>query len=230
MDPLHESQFPAALRQVLDEGRNGTKPRLTQHQVYCKIMRVTNPKSSVKGDVPRVLLNRYPYQYAKPATLIYNRIIQSSTWPRQWLEEQAVVLSKLKAQQLPQNEDNLRTVSKTAWLSKCFENILGDFILPTIDKYIDPGQCGGLKKSSVSHYLVMLLDFAHITLDKNSPHCAVLCTEDLSKAYNRGSHSLVIEDLWATHLPGWLLAVICSYLKERSLTLNYRQSQSERKQ
>ena len=137
-----------------------------------------------------------------------NKIIQSSTWPRQWLEEQAVVLSKLKAQQVPQNEDDLRTVSKTAWFSKCFENLLGDYILPIIDKYIDPGQCGGLKKSSVSHYLIKLLDFAHRTLDKNTPHCAVLCTEDLSKAYNRGSHNLVIEDLWAMHLPGWLSALI----------------------
>ena len=73
--------------------------------------------------------------------------------------------------------------------------MLGDYILPVIDKYINPGQCGGLKKSSVSHYLVKLLDFAARTLDKSPPHCAVLCTKDLNKAYNRGSHSLVIEDL-----------------------------------
>ena len=171
----------------------------------------------------------HPLQLAKPVTSIYNKIIQSSTWPKQWLQEQAVVLSKLKAQQLPQNEDDLRTVSKTAWFSKCLENLLGDYILPVIDKYIDPGQCGGLKKSSVSHYLIKLLDFAHRTLDKNTPHCAVLCTEDLSKAYNRGSHSLVIEDLWAMHLPGWLLAIICSYLKERSLVLKYQTKSSESK-
>ena len=100
----------------------------------------------------------------------------------------------------------------------------------SVDKYIDQGQCGGLKKSSVSHYLIKLLDFAHRTLDKNTPHCAVLCTEDLSKAYNRGSHSLVIEDLWAMHLPGWLLAILCSYLKERSLELYYQGVQSSSKQ
>ena len=190
-------------------------------------MRVTKPKSSVKGDVPRVLITTYPFEYAKPVTVIYNKIIQSSSWPKQWLQEQAVVLSKLKKQQLPKNEEDLRTVSKTAWLSKCLENLLGDFILPVIDKYIDPGQCGGIKKSSLSHYLVKLLDIAHRTLDKNTPHCAVLCTEDLSKAYNRGSHNLVIEDLWAMHLPGWLLAIICSYLKERTLILKYDKEHSK---
>ena len=84
VDPLDESQFPPALRQALVEGRTGyRKPIFTQHQVYRKMLRVTKPKSSVWGDVPRVLLNQYSFQYAKPVTTIYNKIIQSSTWPKQ---------------------------------------------------------------------------------------------------------------------------------------------------
>ena len=112
--------------------------------------------------------------------------------------------------------------TSTAWLSKCFENILGDYILPIIDKYLDPGQCGGLKKSSINHYLIKLLDLAHITLDLSTPHCAILCTEDLSKAYNRGSHNLVVEDLHAMHIPKWSIGIICSYLRERSCILSYQ--------
>ena len=139
-------------------------------------------------------------------------------------------MSKLKPQLLPQSEDDLRTISKTAWLSKCLKNLLGDYILPIIDQYIDPGQCGGVKKSSINHYLIKLLDFAHRTLEKNTPHCAILCTEDLSKAYNRGSHNLVIEDLHAMHVPNWALSLVYSYLKERSLTLNYLKTRSESKE
>ena len=95
-----------------------------------------------------------------------------------------------------------------------------------VDKYIDPGQCGGLKKSSVSHYLVKLLDFIHKTFDKKSPNAAVLSVEDLSKAYNRGSHQLVIEDLHSMHLPSWTLALLCSYLGLRSLVLFYGTARS----
>ena len=123
---------------------------------------------------------------------------------------------------LPQSEDDLRTLSKTVFFSKCLESLLGDYILPTIDKYLDPGQCGGLKKTSVNHYLVKLLDFAHRTLDKKEPHSAVLCTEDLSKAYNRGSHNLVVEDLHSMKVSGWILALVCFYLNSRSLTLKYQ--------
>ena len=161
--------------------------------------------------------------------MIFNEIIKTSSWPRQWVKEEMIVLSKLKPQQLPQSEEDLRTISKTAWLSKCLENILGDFILPHIDKYLDPGQCGGLKKSSINHYLIKLLDFAHRTLDRTTPHCAILCTEDLSKAYNRGSHNLVVEDLHSMHVPKWTLGIVCSYLKERSCILKYQNSKSERK-
>ena len=90
-----------------------------------------------------------------------------------------------------------------------------------MDQYLDPGQCGGLKNSSISHYLIKLLDFIHRTLDHRNPHAAVLSVEDLSKAYNRGSHQLIIEDLHAMHLYPWLLSLICSYLGGRSMVLSY---------
>ena len=94
-----------------------------------------------------------------------------------------------------------------AWLSKVLEIILGDLNLSTIDKYIDPGQCGGIKKSSITHYLVKFIDFVQSILDKTAPHAVVLSVEDLSNAYNRGSHQLMIEDLHSMHLAGWTFKV-----------------------
>ena len=130
---------------------------------------------------------------------------------------------------MPQSEEDLRTNLKTSWLSKCLENILCDFLLPFIEPFLDPGQCGGLKKSSITHYLVKLLNFVHTTLDKRTPHSAVFCSEDLSKAYNRGSHNLVIEDLHSMHAPGWTLSIVCSYLSGRSLVLSHQGSRSSEK-
>ena len=157
-------------------------------------------------------------------------MIKTGMWPRQWVREETIVLSKLDKARTPSNEEDLRTISKTAWLSKLAENILGDYILPVIDSFLDPGQCGGLRKSSITHYLVKLLDFAHSTLDHRSPHAAVMSTEDLSKAYNRGSHILVLEDLHnmmhGSPHAGWVLNLVCSYLSNRSMVLTYRQARS----
>jgi hypothetical protein len=222
VEPIKETEFHPALRQALEQGRaSKTKPTLSQHQVYIKMRRANKPGSSVPGDVPRVIIKEFPYEYAEPATKIFNQMIQSSQWPEQWREEHITVIPKSKTAP-PSSEDDLRNIAKTAWMSKLAESILADFLLPAVKKYIDPGQCGGFKGTSISHYLVRLLDFVHKTLDMKTPHAAILTTEDLSKAYNRGSHQLVIEDLHSMHVSGWLLALCCSYLTGRSMLLKYQ--------
>ena len=226
VEPLDESKFYPALRLALEEGRNSrSKPVLTQHQVYRKMLVVTKPHSSVPGDIARPVIKRYPYLFANPVAKIFNKTIQSSEWPQSWKQENSIVLRK-SPHLVVKSEENLRSISKTVWLSKLLEAILCDYILPVVNPYLDPGQCGGLKGSSTTHYLVKMLDFIHKTLDKRTPHCAVLATEDLSRAYNRGSHSLLIEDLHAMHLPGWLLALTCSYLSRRTMILSYLKARS----
>ena len=119
------------------------------------------------------------------------------------------------------SEDDTRTISKTSFLSKVLESLLVDWLLPLVEPFLDPGQCGGLSRSSTSHYLIKMLDFIHSSLDHQVPHAAVLAALDLSKAYNRGD-SMVIEDLHAMHIPGWLLALLSSYLSSRTMALTYQ--------
>ena len=84
-DPLDENLFHPALRSAIEKGRSCTgKPTISQHDVYRKILKATKPNSSVPGDVPMQVIKKYPYQYAQPATMIYNKIIKESEWPRQW--------------------------------------------------------------------------------------------------------------------------------------------------
>ena len=133
MDPLNLELFHPALRQALEDGRTSQKkPVLAQDQVYRKMKQVTKPKSSVNGDVPVPVLKQFTFEYAKPASAIFNKIIHSSQWPDQWKIEQTIVISRCKSKQ-PQIEDDLRTILKTQWLSKLLENILGDYILPAVD-------------------------------------------------------------------------------------------------
>ena len=97
-----------------------------------------------------------------------------------------------------------------------------DWLLPIINPFLDPGQCGGLKNSSISHYLVKLLHFIHLNLDKTQAHAVILAAIDMSKAFNRMSHQQVIEDLYAMRVPGWLLLILISYLTDRKMVLKFR--------
>ena len=108
VDPLDQTKFHPALKLALEEGKSGYKPVLTQHEIYRKILKVTKPNSSVKGDVPRKLLKIYAFQYAAPVSRIFNKVIKSGQWPRQWVKEYTIVLSKLEKSRSPSSEDNLR--------------------------------------------------------------------------------------------------------------------------
>ena len=59
-------------------------------------------------------------------------------------------------------------------------------------------------------------------MDKRDPHAVILALIDLEKAFNRVSHQLVIEDLADMNVPGWLLAILVSYLTERSMHMRFK--------
>ena len=115
----------------------------------------------------------------------------------------------------------MRNIAKTNFYSKVFESFLSDWLLPIVGKYLDPCQFG-LKGASITHYLFQLLKFVHRYLDLKDPHAVVVALVDLSKAFNRVSHQMVMEDLHDMHVPPWLLLILTSYLTERSMVMCYK--------
>ena len=153
--PLDIENFHPALRLEIGKGRTQlNKPKLSQHDTYRKLLRIKKPNSSVPGDVPKRLIAEYPFLWAEPATKIFNNIIESAEWPKHWKQEHMIALHKTEDPRMVKDENDVRSISKTSFLSKTFENILGDWLLPIVDPFLDPSQCGGLKHTSVNHYLV----------------------------------------------------------------------------
>ena len=128
----------------------------------------------------------------------------------------------------PESEDDLRNIAKTPLFSKVYESFIGGWLLPIIKPFLDPGQCG-LKGFSITHYLIKLLHFVHTTLDMRKPHAVLAACVDLSKAFNRVDHTLVIQDLFDMHTPAWLLRIVISYLSDRSMYLTFKGAKSSKK-
>ena len=150
--------------------------------------------------------------------MIFNKILMSATYPEKWKIEHQVPIPKIFP---PDSVDDLRNIAKTSFLSKVFESFLADWILHFIRPYLDPNQCG-VKGSSITHYLIKLLHFVHETLDVKKPHVVLAACFDLSKAFNRVDHCLVIQDLYDMKTPAWLLKIIASYLTMRTMRLSYK--------
>ena len=120
----------------------------------------------------------------------------------------------------PESEDDLRNIAKTQFLSKVYESFVADWLLPIIRPFLDPGQCG-LKGFSITHYLIKLLHFTHSVIDLKQPHAVLAACVDFSKAFNRVSHNLLVQDLFDMHTPSWLLNILVSYLSGRSMVMSH---------
>ena len=226
-DPICVDDFPPNIKQMLADGiTDSAKPVLEEWQCYKKLRASKKPNSTVPGDLPVKVIKELSPELAKPVACIYNKITQSGVYTRQWVVEYQLAIPKVTP---ALSEDDTRNIASTAYLSKQYESFIADWMLPFIEPFIDPGQCGGLKNSSITHYLVKLLNFVHIKLDLKQPHAVLLALVDLEKAFNRVSHQLVIEDLAAMHVPGWLLLILISYLTERSMFMRYKGSCSSRR-
>ena len=63
-------------------------------------------------------------------------------------------------------------------------------------------------------------------IDQKQPHAIISYLLDLSKAFNRADHNLIIQDLFDMKCPSWLLRIIFSYLSNRSLIVSFKGAKS----
>ena len=224
--PLNVNNLPPNVQKYLGNPVLNISPELSHSEVWTKLVKAKKPNSVVPGDLPKKLTQRFPCELTTPVTIIFNEISRSKSYPTQWKVERQLPLPKVKQ---PESEDDLRNIAKTAFFSKVYESIIADWLLPIIQPFLDPGQCG-LKGLSITHYLIKLLHFTHSILDKKQPHAVLAACIDLSKAFNRVDHALLIQDLFDMHTPAWLLNIIISYLSNRTMVLTYNGETSSPKE
>ena len=216
--PINISNFPPKMREDLGNPNMEAVPKLEDYDVYRKIRKSRKPNSSVPGDLPKKVILEFSCELATPMTVIFNSILKTLKYPKQWIVEYQIPIPKSNP---PSSEDELRNIAKTTFFSKVFESFLSEWLLPIVEPYLDPCQYG-LKGASINHYLLKILKFVHEYLDLKDPHAVVMAMVDLSKAFNRVSHQMVIEDLYNMHVPPWLLLILVSYLTGRTMILTYK--------
>ena len=154
-----------------------------------------------------------------------NSITSTGKYPHSWKKEYVTPIPKVHP---PSTEDDLRNISLTPFLSKIYEWFLFNWLLPFLLPHIDPGQLGGLKGCSTTHYLIKLYHFIQKIGDmpNNLPHSVLLALIDFSKAFNRIDHNLLITILSDYEVPGWLLKICFSYLSNRRMIVRFNQKES----
>ena len=194
-------------------------PVLSKAEVWDKLEHAKNPKGGVPGDLPKKIMKEFAIDFANPATKIYQNIVNKKEWPSTWCMEYGIPLQKVKD---PANEDQLRIISLTSFLSKVMEKFVIEWLLYYIGDRIDWRQYGGQKGSSTSHYLIEFMNFILYNQDLKEPQAVLAVMIDFSKAFNRQDHNILLTNLFNLGVPGWLLKVVASFLQDRELILSYR--------
>ena len=207
--PLNVNELPPNVQLHLKQDHE-VRPDLSIHEVYTRIVRAKKPKGITPGDLPSKLTKSFPEQLAPPASFIFNKITHSRLFPYLWKVENQIPIPKVYP---PESEDDLRNIAKTPFLSKVYESFVANWLLPIIQPFLDPGQFG-MKGFSITHYLIKLLHFVHVIFDRHQPHAVLAACVDFSKAFNRVSHNLLVQDLYDMHTPPWLLNILVSYLSK----------------
>ena len=137
-------------------------------------------------------MNEFSLELAEPLSCIYNNIVKTGQWPKNWKVELGVPLKKVDE---PKNEDDLRIISLTPLFSKVFEKIVMEWLLEILKDKLDPFQYGGQKGNAVSHYLIDFINFVQYNQDIKEIHAVLAVAIDFSKAFNRLNHNIIVEIL-----------------------------------
>ena len=150
-------------------------------------MKTAKKTSSVSGDIPAVLYDKFPRQLAGIATRIFNQISQDMQWPRAWATEFVTVFPKNSHSSTP---GECRNISCTNFLSKLYES----FILQRARDEVTPKskQFGGEPGCGKEHFLVKAMDKITEALEDNRA-AVELTSVDFSKAFNRLGHGSCLE-------------------------------------
>ena len=225
--PLNYNLLPPDVQIKLDQFISESElPEIQDHDVYLKIKKTKKPRSSVPGDLPRRIVQEFGPELAAPASKIFRNIIRTGHWPKPWRTEYGTPLQK---ETNPVTEDQLRVISLTNYLSKVFEQYVMIWLLEHVGKQMDWGQYGGMKGSSISHYLIEFVNHILFNQDLNIPHAVLAVMVDFSKAFNRINHNRIITILSRMGVPAWLLRIVVGFLTDRELILRYKGRASGRK-
>ena len=99
-----------------------------------------------------------------------------------------------------------------------FEKVVIGWLMKYINQKLDPDQLGGMKGSSISHYLIEMTNFILYNQDLKDPQATLAAMIDYKQGFNRVQHSIFIEIMANDYkIPGWLLRILIGYLSERKL-------------
>ena len=124
-DAFDLNQLNEDIRRKISMIEDNDIPQLTEVQVYNKIL-AAKKNSIIPNDIPKTLIQEFSVELTVPATIIFNNAIRKLEFPKNWKKEYGTPIPKVDS---PEENDDIRLISLSRFLSKTLEAFLVEWIL-----------------------------------------------------------------------------------------------------
>lgn len=195
------------------EEATGSVPTITCHEVYDFLRKLSNCSSGPDG-IPPWVMRRFADLFSPALTWIFNWSLQNGRIPRCFKSANVKPIPKKNNATVV---SDFRPISHLPVLSKVMERIVSrKFILPNITKSISINQFAFIPRpgTGTTNALVLAQDKVLRFLDSNSG-CVRLLSVDLSKAFDKIPHNVIVNACVTLGLPAFVIFWIRDFLHER---------------
>lgn len=186
---------------------------VTEREVYRMIRNLPNKSSCGIDDIPLTLIKACIEELTPPLTYLINQSFKESTFPEVLkIAKIKPILKKGGCSEIP---DQYRPIALLPVLSKFFEKAMTNRIYNFLEKYnlINQNQYGFRKKRSTTQAVYTYVQEILTYIRDKSYAVGILL--DMSKAYDRVSHVILLSKLYEMGIRGAPHKWIKSYLADR---------------
>ena len=182
----------------------------TEWQVQTILKNLKPHKAS--PEIPVKLYKAAASIIAKPLTLVINNSFENADVPALWKTSAIIPLPKTST---PQSVDDIRPISLLPIPSKILELAFLQFAKPLLLQQYGEDQFGFRPGSSTTCALIVLHDHVTRFMERSDVTGVQIVTYDLSKAFDRLKHDVIIKRFIECGLPGRMIYWLSNYLENR---------------
>ena len=190
----------------------------SRDEIILLIDKLPSKKSSGYDNLDNILLKQLKFVIATPLEIVFNKSLQTGTFPYQMKNAEIIPLYKNKEKDLC---INYRPISLLITMSKLLEKIVYKRTYEFLDTsgQLYSSQYGFRSKHSCENAISELVGQVVKGHDRKEHTAAIFL--DLSKAFDTLDHSLLLKKLELYGIRGNALCWFTSYLSNRKMRVKY---------
>jgi hypothetical protein len=221
---ISDNNIPLNIPSRLPPENSYDGPTISTQAVLDVITKMPTKTSKTPEDIPAILVKKCREPLAKFLSLLFNLSINTNQIPWQWKFSLITPIHKKGSKNLTKN---YRPIALTSVICRILEKLVSLSILGHLDsnKLLSPNQHGFLpRRSSSTQLLEAILNWFQ-SLDKNKTVTVVYT--DLAKAFDKVSHSKLLQVLKSYGICGRTYNWLESYLTDRVQSVVLKNTRSQ---